>query len=171
MGDTTKTGKWVENVDGFPTAESLGVTIKTGDAVFYYPNGKNQTLSIPGEVVSQASGILKQGLNLIGSGFPVSWNPNDEGTAFWGDNKFKKNTTYGGSDQIRVWVPGVAPEGNKYRYFFLYNKMGDTTKSKKWVENVDDLPVLEEPIKTDRGFFYYRQNSGQIVFEPPSLHL
>ena len=167
-----KSGKWVENVDGLPTAESLGVALKTGDAVFYYPFSKDQTLSIPGEVVSQSSGILKQGLNMIGSGFPVSWNPNDEGTSYWGDTtKFTLAQAYGSADQIRVWVPGVKPDGDKYRYFFLYKRIGDSQKSNKWVENIEGLPVLEEPILTDRGFFYYRQKTGQIVFEPPSLHL
>lgn len=172
-----KSGHWVENVtianDGaaedYPLAN---VALKAGDAVFYYPVANNQTLTIPGQVPAEAAGTLKKGFNMIGVGFPVQWNPNDAGTAFWSDAKFAKSSAMGSADQIQYWDE----VNQKYRFFFLYSKKvgAGKEKSNMWVENVtvandgaaEDYPVLKEALNTGAGFFYYRLQDGEVEFKP-----
>ena len=156
-----KNKHWVENVTGQPLAD---VQLKTGDAVFFFAKSKDNTLSIPGQVPAEASGILKHGYNMVGVGFPTAWNPNDAGTDFWKDAKFAKSTASGGADQIQYWDDA----NQKYRFFFLYNNafQPSNEKNNKWVENITGNPVLVDALKTGEGFFYYRKNAGEIEFKP-----
>ena len=113
--NTTKSNKWVENVTGQPVATSL---FKTGDALFFYAaSGSTLTgLTIPGQVPNVADGVLKQGFNMVGAGFPQEWNPNDAGTAFWSDSKFTAAAAAGSADQIRAWDQ----KSQGYKYYYLY---------------------------------------------------
>ena len=104
-------------------------------------------------------------MNLVSAGFPTRWNPNDAGTAYWGDTtKFTSNGAAGLADQIRYWDK----ENQTYRYFYLYKKTVGTGKEKNncWVENVDGYPLLETPLEIGDGFFFYKQKAGEIEFKP-----
>ena len=170
---STKTGvdpksyHWVENLpsEGYPLASE---GLKTGDCVFYYALNNANTFSLPGQVPNEAAGVLKQGYNMIGVGFPSQWCPNDAGTDFWKDNtKFAMGSSAGAADRIQYWDEA----GQTYRYFFLFystTKTGVDPKSYQWVENLpgDGYPVLNEKLDTGAGFFYYRQKAGEIEFKP-----
>ena len=157
-----KTYHWVEDVDGNPLAI---IPIKTGNAVFYYALANDNTFSVPGQVPAEAVGILKQGFNMIGAGFPTQWNPNDAGTEFWSKSDFASSSSEGSADRIQYWDA----EKQSYRFFFLWKKLvkgKPDEKTYKWVENTDGNPVLETPLTTGEGFFYYRLNAGEIEFKP-----
>ena len=159
MGGGAKNYHWVSQAD-----DSLAtVTLKAGDSVFYYPISNNQTLTVPGTVPNAASGILKQGYNMLAVGFPASWNPNDEGTTFWSDtSKFTSGGGAGSADQIRYW--DTANQCFKFYYLF-YKKMGGGAKNYKWVDQTTD-DVLTEALTIDAGFFYYKQAAGTTEFTP-----
>ena len=157
-----KTYHWVENVTGNPLAD---VKLKAGDCIFYYAKSNDNSFSIPGQVPNEAAGILKQGFNMIGVGFPAQWNPNDAGTDYWKKSDFASAATSGSADQIRYWDE----DSQGYRFFFLWKKLikgQPDEKTYKWVENITGNPVLEIPLATGEGFFYYRKNAGQIEFKP-----
>jgi hypothetical protein len=159
MGGGAKNYHWVNTAD-----DSLAtVTLKAGDSVFYYAKGNNQTLTIPGTVPNQASGILKQGFNMVGVGFPSTWNPNSEGADFWKDStKFTAAGSSGNADQIQYWDD----ENQTYKFYYLfYKKMGGGSKNYSWVDTTTD-EVLNEPLKIGSGFFYYKQSAGEIEFKP-----
>ena len=161
MGGGAKNYHWVENTAEAPLAT---VTLKAGDSVFYYPINNNQTLTIPGTVPNAASGVLKQGFNMVSVGFPASWNPNDEGTEFWSDtSKFTSGGGAGSADQIQYW--DAANQCFKYYYLF-YKKMGGGAKNYKWVENTATADVLNESLDIGAGFFYYKQAAGTTEFTP-----
>lgn len=159
MGGGVKNYKWVNSAD-----QALAdVSLKAGDSVFYYANSNNQTLTIPGTVPNQASGTLKQGFNMIGVGFPATWNPNSEGTTFWGDStKFTADATSGGADQIRYW--DATTQAYKYYYLF-YKKMGGGAKNYKWIDTTTQ-EILDEALNVGSGFFYYKQAAGEVSFNP-----
>ena len=102
---------------------------------------------------------------MIGVGFPAQWNPNDAGTDYWKNSNFASSTASGSADQIQYWVN----EKQGYRFFFLWKKLvkgQPDAKTYKWVVNISGNPVLETPLATGEGFFYYRKNAGEIEFKP-----
>jgi hypothetical protein len=162
--NTSKSNKWVENVAGQPVATA---TFKTGDALFFYAaSGSTLTsLTIPGQVPNTTAGVLRQGYNMIGAGFPADWNPNDAGTEYWSDaTKYTAAAAVGSADQIRTWDQAT----QTYKFYYLYKGYGpNTTKSNKWVENVAGQPVMTETLDTSAAFFYYKVAAGEVVFNPP----
>jgi hypothetical protein len=161
---TTKSNKWVENVTGYPIADA---TFKTGDALFFYAaKGSTLTsLTIPGQVPNTTAGVLKQGFNMVGAGFPADWNPNDAGTEYWSDTtKFTAAGGAGSADRIQTWEH----TSQTYKNYYLFKGFGPhTTKSNKWVENVTGYPVMTETLDTSAAFFYYKVAAGEVVFDPP----
>ena len=138
------------------------ITLKAGDAVFYYAI-KKQTLTIPGQVPNVASGKLIGGANLVCAGFPAKWNPNSLGKEFWSDTtKWTSHGSYGSADQIRWWDK----ENEKYRYFYLLKATVGKHASKNglWVEDNTDKDLLEEEIDVGEGFFFYKQKAGEVIF-------
>jgi len=162
--NTSKSYKWVESVSGAPIAD---VTVKTGDGLFFYAaSGSTLTsLTIPGQVPNTAAGVLKQGFNMIGAGFPADWNPNDAGTEYWSDTtKFTAAGGAGSADQIQTWNQAT----QTYKYYYLYKGYGpNTSKSNKWVESAAGAPVMTETLDTSAAFFYYKVAAGEVVFNPP----
>ena len=173
-----KCGHWTEDLlktrDGVPEDYPLAnIALKAGDAVFYTAKANDQTLTIPGQVPNEASGVLKQGYNMVGVGFPAMWNPNDAGTNFWMNANFTCGGTAADADQIRYWDE----ENQKFRFFFLFYKtVGAANKAKcyKWVEDLlkardgvpEDYPVLTESLNVGDGFFYIKKKEGEIEFKP-----